>query len=214
MLYFTDKMIKLSIIVQFGIAVFLLSGCSSKPSAINELKLDAEEAASAAFELYDSNSDSSISKEEATKFVSLNSVFKQCDKDSNGQVSKEELAARIQSWVDSPAKLVSANVSVRLDGRVLDGATVKFVPEPFLKGIIPEATGVLSSSGITSMIIDGADAPENLKGLHFVRLGFYRVEITHPSRKIPEKFNVNTTLGCEVTSSTDNKGIKFVLKSK
>lgn len=193
--------------------VLSLVSCTSKPPDIAKINLDPNDACSEAFKLYDTDGNGAISTEEAKKFVSLNTVFKEVDKDGNGAVTKEELTARFQEWVDSPARLVSAAVHVTMDGQRLPFAKVKLVPEPFLKGIIYSASGETKTAGIAVMKL-GDDAPAGEKGIRSVHLGFYRVEITHSEKDIPAVFNTETTLGCEVTAATDDRGLKFDLKTR
>jgi hypothetical protein len=46
------------------------------------------------------------------------------------------------------------------------------------------------------------DRPKNAPNMPLVQPGIYRVEITHPSVKIPAKYNTETTLGIEITSAS------------
>ena len=44
------------------------------------------------------------------------------------------------------------------------------------------------------------DRPRNAPNIPLMQPGLYHVEITHPSTKIPAKYNTQTTLGIEITS--------------
>jgi hypothetical protein len=46
------------------------------------------------------------------------------------------------------------------------------------------------------------DMPKNAPKMPLVQPGLYSVEITHPSTKIPAKYNTATTLGIEVSSAS------------
>ena len=77
---------------------------------------------------------------------------------------------------------------------------MKYVPEPFLGGAVEEATGVTDASGTAVLAIADEKLPSHLKGISGVRSGFYKVEITHPDKNIPAKYNTETTLGHEIAS--------------
>ena len=48
------------------------------------------------------------------------------------------------------------------------------------------------------------DRPANAPPLPLAPPGLYRVEITHPDREIPAKFNSRSTLGLETTVAARN----------
>ena len=110
---------------------------------------------------------------------------------------------------------MSFNCSVNYDGKPLEGATVKFIPEPFMGGVVDEASGKTSPEGFAVIAIDQAKLPESQKGINGVRSGFYKVEITHPDKQIPARYNTATELGQEVANdSTAAVSITFDVKSR
>ncbi|MCA9269532.1 MAG: hypothetical protein KDA41_13720, partial [Planctomycetales bacterium] len=58
------------------------------------------------------------------------------------------------------------------------------------------------AQGMAVMAIDQAKLPSHLKGIYGMQSGFYKVEITHPTTKIPAKYNTETVLGHEVAADS------------
>ena len=96
------------------------------------------------------------------------------------------------------------------NGKALAGATVTFVPEPFLGGGMQKGTGTTSSAAVANIVSPYAADPA-IRGMS---PGFYRVEITKSGEKIPAKYNTQTTLGAEVASDSPGRegGYPFDLK--
>ena len=72
------------------------------------------------------------------------------------------------------------------------------IPEDFFGGAIKPATGTSGPGGRGYLGVAPEDLPENTTSLPLTQPGLYRVEITHPSVRIPAKYNTETTLGIEV----------------
>jgi hypothetical protein len=104
---------------------------------------------------------------------------------------------------------------VTLDGRGLEGATVDFVPEEFLGSDARPASGVTGPGGMTMVSVPVNPADPGATG---VAPGFYRVEITSKGgTAIPAKYNIETTLGCEVAKDSDwqmQGNLRFDLTSR
>jgi hypothetical protein len=49
-----------------------------------------------------------------------------------------------------------------------------------------------------------------------MRLGVYKIEVTHPTIKIPEKYNTATTIGAEIASDDPEatRQVTFELSSR
>jgi hypothetical protein len=122
--------------------------------------------------------------------------------------------ARVQQWLEQKVGIRSFQCVVKLDGRPLEGATVKFVPEPFMGGAVEEASGVTDAGGSAVLAIDDAKLPENLKGFRGMKPGFYMVQITHPDKSIPDRYNIATILGQEISSDLGSVNVVFDLKSR
>jgi hypothetical protein len=175
-----------------------LSGCGG----LSELKppeVNADEAAAAAIETYDENADGKLSEAELAKLPAL--TLKSADKDGDSHVSAEEIAARIRLWSEGETGIMSFYCTVTLDGRPLEGAEVKLDPEPFLGDAVKPASGITRPDGAI-LKIDPALLPEEDRYLRGVQPGLYKVRITHPSQKIPPRYNTATTLGQEIVPGT------------
>ena len=182
-----------------GVSVALfLSGCGGL-STVAPPDVDADEAAAAAIEAYDDDSDGLLSEAELKDLPAL--TVASADKDSDGQVSADEIAARIRLWSEGETGLMTFYCNVTLDGRTLEGAEVKLEPEPFLGDAVKPASGVMRSDGAI-LKIDPELLPEDQRMMRGVQPGIYKVRITHPSAKIPARYNTETTLGQEIVPGT------------
>jgi len=190
----------------------LVAGCSSGPSALRPPELDPAAAAEEALSMYDTNQDGKLDSEELKSCPGLLAAIKSYDVDNDGMISQEEIAARLAKFVERGIALSRLSATVKLDKRPLAEATIRLVPEPYLGEEIMVATGTTRGRGSASMAVPDADLPENQKGIRGIHGGTYRVEITHPSVEIPEKYNTQTTLGYETTPG--NPYVTFELRSR
>jgi len=183
-----------------------LPGCDSPPERAEVPKLDPDAIAEGAMDAYDANDDGAIAGEELEKAASVTDhpdlPVKLIDKNSDGQITKEEIQNRVQQWIDSQVGILTFHCTVKLDGKPLEGATVKYVPEPFMGGAVETATGVTDGHGAAVIAIDQDKLPSHLKGINGMQSGFYKVEITHPTIDIPARYNTETILGQEVASDS------------
>ena len=103
---------------------------------------------------------------------------------------------------------MSLRCMVTHNGRPLEGADVKFVPEKFLGPNMKTATGKTDENGVARLSVPTGDGPPG------VPPGFYRVEITKADMKIPAKYNKETIFGQEVAIDAEGirNGIKFDLE--
>lgn len=169
---------------------------------------DPSSAAAAAIEQYDSDGDGQLSQAEFTNSPALAKAAAQFDGNGDGVMSEEEIAARLQSWVESKAALHVLPVQVHWRGQGLADATVRFIPEEFLGQAFHPAEAVTDYSGLANMV----HAPEHRPDPTFnqgVATGLYRVEITKKvdgKEIIPPKYNTETTLGQEVAQGAAGMG--------
>ena len=183
-----------------------LVGCGGK-DRVELPDFDPDGAGTKAMELFDSNGDGAIAGDELDACPGVKAGLKQTDSDGDGRVTKAEIAARVQSWLDSDTGGLPAAIQVTYKGKPLDGANVVFEPEPFLEGIIFPAKGITSPSGRSELACEklpfGSQA------------GFYRVRFTHDEKELPAKYNTHTEIGAEVSNESDgiNRGrFEFQLK--
>lgn len=186
-------------------------GCwGGKPPRVEAPAINAGAAASGAMKKYDTNADGKIAGPELDKAASLKSALTALDTNGDKAISEDEIKARIESWQQSKIGRMNLVVVVTRNGRPLAGAKITFVPEEFLGGDVPQATGTTDEGGGATLSTVGA-AVEGAEG---VAPGFYRVEITKDG-EIPAKYNTQTILGQEValdTPAMQEGGINFDLQ--
>ena len=113
----------------------------------------------------------------------------------------DEIRAGIEEWKQNAVGPRQVPFTVTLNGRPLAGATVRLVPASFFGS---ELKGASAESGPTAAgywQCRPRTCPSTLLKLALVQAGLYRVEITHPSVKVPAKYNTESNLGIEITSS-------------
>ena len=197
----------------FGFAM-TAAGCSQGPARIAAPNIDPESAADAALELYDADGDGSLSKDELAKCPAVLVNLSVYDPNGDGLVSRDEFVARLTEMYGNRVGLTQVASQVSLQGRPLVDAVVVFEPEPYLGEEIMAADGKTDSNGSAPMSIAPEFIPENLRQRHkrLSNIGTYTVRITHPTVNLPEKYNVNTTLGYE--SQLGSPVAKFDLSTK
>lgn len=183
--------------VAFGFtALMLMAGCSNKPTRITIPDWDPTGFASQILEKLDKNGNGFVDKDELGQAPGLAFGARFIDKDGDGKLSREELVARFTRYRDRRLGLISKEFRVTYNGRPLNGAEVRLIPEFFLTETIEPATGTTSAQGLVRPSI--ADQP-----LPLMRVGYYRVEVTSPTAKLPTKFNSSSTIGVEVSPFSD-----------
>jgi hypothetical protein len=178
----------------------MTTGCSQRASRVQPVEIDASSASSQAMELYDKNADGALAGDELNAVPGIKKYLDKYDKDSDQRVTRDEIAARLGDWGSQKLALMGRSYVVTLDGRPLEGATVTMVPETYLGEGVKPATGVTASNGLTRMSHADEDLPKSANGrpIPGVKGGTFKVQITHPSRQIPAKYNTSTELGDEV----------------
>jgi hypothetical protein len=178
-------------LIACAVPLFATIGCGG----IDSVVVDPVEASTAALEQYDKNGDGLLDETELKACPALLMEFKSYDESNDEKLSAEEIGAEITEMYGRGGGMSSMSCNVTMDSSPLSGATVKFVPEPFLGGKIPLAEGVTNSSGSATIGIAPDELPKQLRRHSLMRAGIYRVEITHPTRKIPPRYNTETQLG-------------------
>jgi hypothetical protein len=191
-----------------GLAV-AIAGCSRRPSRMEAPRLDPEEVASRAMERYDTSGDGKLSGDELSP--GLRAFAKTADKDKDGILTEAEIAERLAACVASRVGLQQWGGVVFLDGRPLPGATVRFIPDPVLEGIVEPASGRADAKGYVDLRIEGSRVPG-------VRPGFYRVEVSKKDaadrETLPARYNADSELGQEVGPDALRGGWKLELHSR
>jgi hypothetical protein len=198
------------IILCIGIYNFMSGdlGLTHPPSPFN-----ASIASTRAMELYDTNKDGKISGAELDQAPSLKAALIILGTDKDRGITSKQIADRIQKWVDSKIGRMFLSCTITHNGKLLEGAVVKFIPEQFLADNLTEnAIGTTDQSGVALVSLPTLPGPDEPPP--GIPPGLYRVEITKDGEDIPAKYNTATELGQEI--SIDNidvkKGVKFDLK--
>jgi hypothetical protein len=186
------------IVLLAGIALF--AGCSSRASRVHPVEIDASSASSEAMELYDKDGDGALAGAELNAVPGIKKQVERYDRDGDQRVSRDEIAERIAEWSSNRLAFMGCSYIVTLDGQPLGGATITLVPEPYLGANVKPASGLTHSNGLTRLTHADEDLPKSSNGrpIPGVFGGTYKVQVTHPSRKIPAKYNTATELGEEI----------------
>jgi hypothetical protein len=189
---------RLSLVWLSTIVLFL--GCGTTASRVSPVEIDASSATSQAMEMYDKNGDGALAADELNAVPGIKRHIDRYDRDGNKQVSKEEIASRLQDWGSNQLALMGRTYVITLDGRPLSGATVTLVPESYLGPNVKPASGITGPTGLTRMSHAEQDLPKSANGRSIpgVKGGTFKVQITHPTQKVPEKYNTATELGDEI----------------
>jgi hypothetical protein len=197
------------------VLAIVTAGCSGRPGAVRPPDVDSSGAASRAIEEFDRNGDGKLSTEEWAASPALNASSKTYDANSDGVLESDEIEQGIESWQSTGVGARPVPFKVQLDGRGLAGAQVRLVPAPFLGGSVKPAAGESGPGGGGSLSLAPEDMPRNAPKMPLVQPGLYAVEITHPTAKIPAKYNSETTFGMEVSSASPGpEGVVWNLKTK
>lgn len=193
-------------------ACMSMVGCNRGPAPVRIPYVDPVAASEGAIELYDTNSDGQLSEQELAACPGILTNLSLYDTDGDKSLTQEEIESRLRGFFPRNVGLTGLSVSVSLDGRPLPEATVKLIPEKYLGDEVKPAWGYTTRRGIAPMDIRAEDKPETERDLHGIHYGTYKVEITHPSVKIPAKYNTATTLGYE--TERGNPSATFNLRSR
>lgn len=178
-------------LIACAVALFAIVGCGG----IDVYVVDPVEASTAAIEQYDKDGDALLDKTELKGCPALLAELKSYDESGDKKLSAEEIGVQLKEIYEVGAGMTSLSCSVTMDGSPLSGAVVKFIPEGFLGDAIKPAEGVTNSSGGASIGIAPEELPKQLRRHSLMRVGIYRVEVTHPTKKIPPRYNAETELG-------------------
>jgi hypothetical protein len=191
-------------------------GCSGRPGSVGTPDVDPESAAELAVEEYDKNGDSQLSSDELAACPALKDAQAAYDVDANGSLSQQEIAGGIAQWEKRGMGAIVLPFTVVLDGRPLGDAQVKLTPVPFLGDAVKPATGIADGRGAGALNMAPEDRPANLpKNVPAIQPGLYTVEITHPTTRVPAKYNSATTLGLEAAIAGQNpSGVTWSLTSR
>ena len=175
----------------------LLAACLYRPPRVEMEGLSSSAISAAAIQQYDQDGDGALSKAELAKCPGMLKAIELYDLNSDGNITAAEIADRINLWREHKTASMSVSCGVKLNGKPLDGGTVEFVPEEFFGDALHPASGEIQG-GYAIVFVDPNLLPADQADLLGVHPGVYKVKVTHPTIKIPAKYNTETTLGQEV----------------
>lgn len=197
--FFVKGITMLRTLGMWSFCALALAGCSGAPSRVSAPPINPNAGADAMTKL-DKNADGAIDATEAKGAPAFLEPGSKSRIDANGdaKVTADEITARVKKWDESKIGLTQYSLTLTIDGQPLEGATVNLVPEDWLGTEIKAGSGTTDAGGRVNITIAPADLKPNETGLQGMRLGIYKVQVTHPSIKIPEKYNTATELGVEI----------------
>ncbi len=199
---------------RIAIALICIAGCSSHPGALRPPRVNPAKATQAAISEFDRNGDGELSKAEWSKSPELTVVAKRADANGDDKLTADEIRAAIEEWQQNAVGPRQVPFSVSLNDRPLSGATVRLVPAEFFGPELKPATSETGPGGGGFLTMAPEDMPPSAPKMALVEPGWYRVEVTHPTRKIPARYNTESTLGIEITSSNPGpQGVHWSLSS-
>ena len=181
--------------------VALATGCASKPARVTAPRIDAPRAASEAIRLCDRDGDGAVSPAEAAASPGLAAAFERIDTNHDGSLSAAEITARIADWANHRVGIVALPVQITWNGKPLADGRAEFIPEPYLARWLKPAYAVISPSGNCSPSLLPEDLPQGLR--MGINCGFYTVRVTHPTLKVPPRYNDESILGIEIQPKPD-----------
>jgi hypothetical protein len=192
-------------------AAMILAGCSS-PGAVG---VDPESAAARAMELYDANKDGALDAEELKKSPSIAAAQTAYDANGDGRIETGEISQRLARLFAGKFNLAEVDITVTVDGQPLSGATVQLQPAEFVGSGMEPAKGVTDATGTVRPTIAAEQLPAEFRSSPLVQFGPYVVEVTHPERALPARYNSASELGMDV-DPTSRSGLTtgFALSTK
>jgi hypothetical protein len=166
-------------------------------------------------ELYDANHDAALDADELAACSPLESAVADFDADGDARLTADEIAQRLARLFDAGSGLTEAACTITLDGRPLAGAKVLLRPVAMLDGAVHVAEGVADDAGVVRLSIAKEHLPPDYQDVPLAQYGLYHVEITHPERSLPARYNSATELGWKLDPLVrGGASAEFRLKSK
>lgn len=180
-------------------ATLLSWGCGFRPARVPVAQIDYGHAAVKAIESYDRDTNGSIESAEAEGVPALKAAFKSIDANSDSVVTREEIADYLQGMQRKRVAMVRWTLRLQLDGKPLEGATVKFEPAGFLlPGVLP-ADGVTDNRGIVTLSVPEEHRPSpNTRVIHCGLYNVYVSKVEAGRETLPEDYASGSVLGVEV----------------
>jgi hypothetical protein len=183
-----------------SLVLAVIVGCTGRLGRIYPPKVNAAKAAEEAMKQYDANQDGKIDKDELKNCAFFNDLAK------DGVVTADAIEGHISQWKDGYGR-VGYMARFSRNGKPLQKATIKMIPEKFLGPKVVAAEGVTDSNGGVEMSVPRKSNDE-ARG---IQVGFYRVEVTKEGESIPAKYNAESTLCVHVAGPQGPRAAGFNL---
>jgi hypothetical protein len=187
---------------QYSVGVSLLgvlavgaAGCGPlRTRSVTPPALDAAAVTAAVMAQADTDGDGQLTKQELERVPALAASLAALDTNADGRLAAAELRAWLDAVRGAGVAFTPLTVSVTHNGKPLEAAEVRLVPESFMGAQVAAATGQTDSFGNAVLNIPESGYP----GVH---CGLYRIEITgtgNDGKPLPPRFNAESTLGAAV----------------
>jgi len=189
----------------------MVLGCRTDP--LDAPYVNASTAAAAALAQYDTDKNNDLDAEELKQAPGIRAAITLGDTDKDGGLSKNELISRIKTMVGDEVGMMSLAARILYNGQPLEGAEVKFIPEPCLGPTFQPGSGKTNAQGIAAIKMNNEKFPG-------MQCGWFKVEVskkdTSGKELVSEQYNAKTTLGAEVALDVPSleRGLIFELKSQ
>ena len=167
-------------------------------------------AAKGALAEFDSDSNGSVAKEEAC--MGIKSQWERYDTNGDNVVSEDEFASRFDKWTSGDTGMMNLRVQLNYRNQPLTDALITMTPYEFLGENMLASEGETDAYGYAFMAVPKDKLPKSQQTNFGMQVGLYKVEITHPARKIPAKYNDETELSVDLSPNEANTGVRFNLK--
>src|SRR5262249_22606602 len=160
------------------------AGCAGPNAPLTAPAYDPDAMADAALKQFDVNGNGTIEGVELNACPALKAALPALDTNKDKALSRDELVERFRSYKEAGVGAVSVSCTVRLNGQPLGGATVTFVPEDCMKGVVKGGSGTTDAEGVAQVQGEGG-----LPGLPY---GLYKVTVSKTSggpNLIPSRYN-------------------------
>lgn len=190
-----------------GLGLAATIGCGGGPSRVAAPEWAPDAMSAEVMETYDANSDGQLDEEELTKAPGLAHGLERMDANGDGKLSVDELRDRFQLYADMGVGMQSQSIRILLNNRPIRQANVRFVPEPFLEGVIEVHEGVTDNTGTVTPL----NKKENLRA---IQNGFYRIEVDTPMLQGAKAEEAAKQLGVEISPVSEDSGSTITLNVK
>jgi hypothetical protein len=153
----------------------------------------------------DANHDGALTADELTDWTGFRAAFAAMDKSKDGKVDRTEFEEHIAQYFVGKIGLQSLTVFVTASGKPVSGVTVEFTPEPLFADYIKAGRATTGSDGSGPVLPTGG-------GLPGMAPGMYRVSISKQEggrELVPEKYNLKSELGYEVSNANGGAPARF-----